>query len=152
MLNVSFTVEMAPRGQGRPRLANIGGHARAYKDPNDSAHERTLAALADQYRPRGLDGKAIVIDCPVRVEVTAVMPRPQSLCQVSKRTGEPLQPPSRRWHTSKPDLDNVVKAVLDALRDWWRDDCIVVLIVAAKRVAAFGEAPHYDIMISEVAQ
>lgn len=152
MMAVSFTVEMAPRGQGRPRVATIGGHARAYKASVDVQHERTLAALCAPYRPRWDDGTVMVIAFPVRVELVAVLPRPQSLCGVSKRTGLPLQDPGRRWHTGRPDVDNCSKALLDALKDWWRDDCLVVQLVASKQVAALNEAPHYEITISEVAE
>lgn len=150
MTPVSFIVAMAPRGQGRPRVATIGGHARAYKAAVDVQHERTLAALCAPYRPRGDDGAVLLIGWPVRVELVAVLPRPQSLCKVGKRTGKPLQDPGRRWHTGRPDVDNCGKALLDALRDWWRDDCLVVQLVASKQVAALHEAPHYEITISKV--
>jgi Holliday junction resolvase RusA-like endonuclease len=52
-----------------------------------------------------------------------------------------LQKPKsvKRLHpTVKPDLDNYIKAVMDALKDVWGDDCQVVQITASKEYAVSG--------------
>ena len=54
-------------------------------------------------------------------------------------------------HRSRPDLDNLVKAVKDALNGLaWADDCQVAQLFAGKRYAADGEAPHAKLTIQEV--
>lgn len=147
---VSFKLEVEPRGQGRPRFGVIAGHARAFKDSKSREHESTLRALCAPFRPKDNDGNAVQFQGPVQLVVVAVMPRPAELCKVSKRTGEPLKDRSARWHTSRPDADNIVKGIQDALKDWWGDDCQVSQLIAIKRTAAFGEAPHYSVQVSEL--
>jgi Holliday junction resolvase RusA-like endonuclease len=112
-----------------------------YKVAKDVEHERTLAALAAAFRP------GAPLDQPLKVDILAVMPRPAGLCKLSVRTGLPLSDPGRRWHTSKPDLDNCEKGVLDALKSFWRDDSIVCSLSSQKVVAALNEQPHYEIAV-----
>jgi len=71
----------------------------------------------------------------LHVELTFIVKRPQRL-----RKGE------RIIHSKRPDLDNMVKAVLDALPI--PDDAVVCSLTAKKFYAAFGEDPQIDILIS----
>ena len=88
-----------------------------------------------------------VLDEPVSVSIVVVLPRPAYLSRVSKRTGEPLQPPERVPHVSRPDCDNLAKSVLDGMSGWWRDDCIVQRLVVEKWAAACGEQTHYEVTV-----
>jgi Holliday junction resolvase RusA-like endonuclease len=142
MNHVTFRIDAIPRGQGRARVSSFGGFARAYKDKVDVQHETTLAALAAPHRP------VVPLDCPIAVDIVAVMPRSKHLSRVSKKTGLPLADPARIPHTAKPDADNIAKGVLDALKGWWRDDAQVCDVRCTKLVAAFGEQPHYEIRVS----
>ena len=38
-----------------------------------------------------------------------------------------------QWHTQKPDADNIAKAILDALKDHWKDDAQVARLSIDKR-------------------
>ena len=53
------------------------------------------------------------------------------------------------FKTSKPDIDNLLKAALDALTDagMWSDDSQVVQVNAAKM---FGATPYMEISITPV--
>lgn len=53
------------------------------------------------------------------------------------------EPRPRRWHTSKPDVDNALKAIMDAavMAGWVADDAPVAQVNAQKIVAAQGEEP-----------
>ncbi len=154
MKSVHFTIPMAPKPQSRGRVGamrigtNADGSARyrgmIFEDKKSKEHKATLRSLAMQHKP------AEQFTGPVEVRILAVFPRPAALCQFSKRDGKPLQPPGRRWHTSRPDKDNVEKAVLDALKDWWIDDSQVCVGCTFKQVAALGEDPHYEIYICDV--
>ena len=83
-------------------------------------------------------------DRPVRVVVEAVASRPT----IPKRLGT-----GRLWRVRKPDVDNVVKACLDALvtAGVLRDDVQVAELVARSLVAAADEAPHVRIVVEELA-
>lgn len=50
-------------------------------------------------------------------------------------------PRPRRWHTAKPDADNLLKAVMDAAVEagWMADDAPVSQVEVQKIVAAQGE-------------
>ena len=51
------------------------------------------------------------------------------------------------WHTSKPDADNVAKAILDACNGVvFRDDSQIVILIATK---AFSEEPGVRVVIRE---
>jgi hypothetical protein len=112
-----------------------------FKAAVDSEHESAFAEQAKPFRP------SVPFAGAVLVSIEAVMPRPQSLSAVSKRTGEPRADPARRWHTARPDADNIAKGVLDAMRDWWTDDCVVSGLNVSKFVAALGEQPHYLVSV-----
>jgi Holliday junction resolvase RusA-like endonuclease len=146
-MRVQFSLHMEPRGQGRARVGKIGNFARMYKASVDTEHESTLRALCAPFRFRDEQGVVLTMDRPVAVKIVAVMPRSAALSKLSTRTGLPLLNPARRWHTSKPDADNIAKAVLDAMRDWWTDDRVVVRVSCDKVTAALFEAPHYEIAV-----
>jgi Holliday junction resolvase RusA-like endonuclease len=142
MPTVTMRLDAIPSGQGRARVASRGKFATVYKAAGDRDNEATIAALAAAHRP------ASPIAGPVSINFVAVMPRPKSMCGVSKRTGLPLKAPDTYLHTGKPDLDNLAKALLDALKGWWLDDAQVCDLQASKAVAAFGEQPHWMVRVA----
>lgn len=71
----------------------------------------------------------------LHVDLTFVVKRPKAM-----RKGD------RVIHSKRPDLDNMVKAVLDALPI--PDDAVVCSITAKKFYAATGEDPQIDILIN----
>jgi Holliday junction resolvase RusA-like endonuclease len=92
---------------------------------------KALAKLA--YAKRTSDGPA---DGPLTVSITFIMPRPKHKVWKQK-------PMPRYCHIKKPDLDNLVKAVLDALNGLaWRDDAQIHTLHISKVVAAGDEQPR----------
>ena len=83
------------------------------------------------------------ISGPVAVHTVSVMPRPQRI---------PKRQPGRTWAPKKPDLDNIVKSILDAvvMARVIEDDRLVVQITAEQVYAAIGEAAHTELTISGV--
>ncbi len=114
---VSFTVPGAPRGKGRPRIARRGDFVRAYTDDKTAAYEN-LVAMSASTAHRGRPP----MDGPLKVTALFYMPRPKS---APKRVILPA---------TKPDLDNMVKAVLDGCNQAgiWADDSRVVCLHAVK--------------------
>lgn len=114
----TFTWPGMPRGQGRPRFSRATGVA--YKASEDKAFERALR-LAYQAR----HGDKPPLAGPFALDIVAVYPPPQRL--------------NRELPTVKPDLDNVCKAVLDALNGVaYTDDKNNVSLEARK---VYGKKP-----------
>lgn len=131
MATYRLTIPGVPIGQPRPRAMAFGGRARVYnpKHPVD-AYKAAVAFAAQQ-------AGVPVTDGPVVVHVTAYFPYPKS---TPKKHLIDL-----RWHTKKPDADNIAKAVLDAL-SCWRDDSQVASLVVWKRFTT-GE-PLTEVVLS----
>ena len=69
------------------------------------------------------------VTCPVRMEALFLMKRPKALLKKSTVAVPTL-------HTKKPDLDNLLKAILDACNlIVFDDDCQVSTVVMKKRYA-----------------
>ena len=80
-----------------------------------------------------------VPDGALHVELTFIVKRPKAM-----RKGK------RVIHIKRPDLDNMVKAILDALPI--PDDAVVCSITAKKFYGATGEDPQIEILISSAEQ
>ena len=122
----TFTIPGKPVAKGRPRVASIGGHARAYTPAKTAAAEQSFLALALPYRP------AEPLDGPIAVRIVLALPVPASWSK-RKRTAAAegdLLPAGR------PDLDNYAKLILDALNGvFWRDDAQIVDLRVTKAYA-----------------
>lgn len=105
---VSFQVAGEPKPQPRPRAYNRGKHASVYNPDSADAWKAAVAAEALRCRPPE------VLQGPLWVSLAFWLPRPKRL--MGKNYPE--------WHSSRPDADNLAKAVLDAIQDcgWWNDD------------------------------
>lgn len=125
---IAFTVPGVPQGKGRPRIGKIGAHARMFTPAKTVAYEGLVAHAAQQ----AMRGQPL-LDEPVRVRLEIDCPVPASWSGKKQRealAGEVLP-------TSKPDADNVVKAVFDGLNGvLWRDDVLVVDLTVCKRYSA----------------
>ena len=95
---VTFTVPGKPFGKQRPR----SGQGRVFTPDQTVTAEAVIKIEAIPHFPVPFEG-------PVRVMILAVFAIPASWSK--KRQAESLGRP----HTSKPDKDNIEKAVVDAL-------------------------------------
>jgi len=130
---IRFTVRMIPTAKGRPRAFALKGRAIMYTPAKTAQAEQDFIALADPHAP------AIPFEGPVELVLRFILPIPASW-SIKKRQ-------AARFHTSKPDLDNFVKTVADALSRsgrWWRDDSQIAALNASKQ---YGPAPQIDIEI-----
>ena len=109
-----------PVAQPRHRVSSRGGFARVYLPKRHPVHQyKRRIAEATKHWP--------VFVGPVNVYIELAFPMPQSW---SYKKQEAMR---EAWHTQKPDIDNVTKAILDALKDRWRDDTQVVRLTVDKR-------------------
>jgi len=129
---VKFTVPGAVVGKGRPRFAKRGAFVSTYT-PEKTANYENLVKLAAHRAMDGQEPYAIAVRCTIDV---SVMP---ALSWSKKKRIEALSGVSRP--TSKPDLDNVAKGILDAMNGVvFKDDCQVVELVLRKRYAETAQA------------
>lgn len=106
MKPLEFIAFGIPKGQPRARACIRGKHAGMYDPGTADEWKKTVKAAALKV----WDGKPF--DVPLRVDISFQMPRPKS----HYKRGD-LRDDAPTWFTSKPDRDNLDKAVLDALTD-----------------------------------
>ena len=134
---IVFTIPGCPVAKGRPRITTRGKFPRAFTPAKTRAAEETLAARAMEFRPRHpLTG-------PLVLDVTFVMPIPASMPKRDKTNAEIGNVP----HTTRPDLDNLLKLLKDALNGvFWVDDKQIYDVTARK---VYGPYPQTVISIAE---
>lgn len=150
---VRFRVYGTPKGQPRPRAfvrrGAVHGPRAAVYDP----------ATADGWKEAVRNAALDAIACPtpspcapfysgrpIILSVEYIFPRPKSHFRTGKHEGV-VKENAPHWHTSKPDRNNVEKALEDALGEWphgespvfWDDDRCVVDGRSVKRYAKEGE-------------
>lgn len=120
-----LTVPGIPVGKGRPRVTTVGGKPRMYTPKRTVEFEKAVAAAFRKENPgtKPLDG-------PVEVRVYAIWEPPKSTPK--RRRAEMIA--NREPRTKKPDADNVLKAVLDALNGVAYHDDAQVCKVSAETV------------------
>ena len=125
---ITITLKGTPVPKGRPRF----GNGRAYTPKRTKDYENALKALIKEQDIQG----------PIEVTLLAVFPRPQRL--MPKK-----YPDGLIKHTKRPDLDNIIKAVLDALNKTLKDDAQVCTIHAYKYYAELSNQPRTEVTIKE---
>jgi Holliday junction resolvase RusA-like endonuclease len=130
----NVTVYTAPVAKGRPRARRMGNFVRMYTPQKTVTFERAVESAALS----ALDIR--VIDFPVRVDILAVFSRP-------KRLTRKKDPQGLLWKPTRPDSDNLRKAVLDGLACVLTDDALVVDGRTCKVYGAKGQEPMVKINI-----
>lgn len=117
MLTNEIVFKIAPVAKARPR---IGKNGHVYTPLKTAVFEESIRYMAKTKAPKEpLSG-------PVEVHLWFVMPEVQSH--------------NKYHHVARPDLDNLIKAVCDALNGIvWKDDCQIAHLRATKTYAAKGE-------------
>lgn len=137
---ITFTVPGQPQGKGRPRIVKIGQFSRLASPKDTVAYEGLVAHVA--YVAMGSNNQ--LLEGPVRVRMTIACSVPASWSQKKQRmalAGE-VRP------TTKPDVDNVVKAIFDGCNGVvWRDDVQVVELSLAK---LYCQAPGVVVEIEPI--
>lgn len=127
---VMFTVPGKPQGKARPRFARIGNHVRTYTPKETAEYERRIRDAFLAAAP----GHEIT-DKPCGVIVMAYFPIPSSASK-KRRLGMEM---GLIRPTVKPDGDNIIKVVKDALSGYfYLDDKQVVSESVQKYYAPEG--------------
>jgi len=138
---IAFNVPGVPVGKGRPKFSRHGAHVRVHT-PEKTANYENLVRLAAAQAMAG----AAPMKRPVALLLTMNMPIPSSW---SKKRQD-LAVRGLIGATVKPDLDNVCKAIADAMNGIvYQDD---KLIVSATIVKQYGAVPHVAVRVQEYAE
>ena len=133
-----FYVEGNPKGKARPRFTNQGGFARAYQTKADKEWEEKI-------RTAFLDAGGTKIDGFCSVDIKARFGIPKSYTKKEKQHILAHNEP----YTKKPDIDNIIKSVLDALNGVAYEDDKQVIKVKCVKSYAIGVEPGLEILIYE---
>lgn len=140
MNSITFTIPGAPVAKGRARISTRGGFVRAYTPAKTRAYEELVATYAKNAMKRGginlRDTEAITL------EVCFDMPIPASWSKSRRNLA------AAGWlpHTSRPDADNMLKAIKDGCNGVvWRDDALVWKVHCQK---CYSLNPKTSVIIS----
>ena len=125
---IEFTIPGEPRGKSRPRVVRLKNGASTSYTPDKTVAYEDLAR--QRFRQQWPSAELPFPDkTPVCVMITACFSIPKSASKKARAAmTEGLISP-----TKKPDVDNVIKIVLDALNGFaWHDDAQVVLLQVTK--------------------
>jgi Holliday junction resolvase RusA-like endonuclease len=112
-----------PRAQPRPRMT-ASGHV--YNPHSADAWKEIIRTAFNSFHKPP-------ITTPIRLRVNFFLPRPKAL-----KGGVSIP------HAKKPDVDNLLKAVMDAMTvaKVWKDDALVYVTEASKWYAADKTGAH----------
>lgn len=136
MKKVEFTIPGPPVGKGRPRFQK-NGHT--YTPDKTRMYERLVESIyeatTDYVAPEGM---------PLGIHILAYYPIPES---------HPKARRMRELHnverpTKKPDIDNVLKIILDGLNGIAYDDD--KQIIEATIIKKFSTDPRVEVVLEEV--
>ena len=139
-MNITFTIPGAAVGKGRPKFARRGDFVHTYT-PEKTASYENLVKLYSQMAMK--KAKMSITDRPVNVSIVVRAPIPKSFTKKKKMDAAAniLKP------TSKPDLDNVAKGILDAMNGIvFHDDKQVVALSIMKM---YNVEPYTTVFVKE---
>ncbi len=132
---LSITVEPAPKE--RPRATVVGGHARIYTPSTTASYEKKIRdAWIREHGNTPMEGQLLA-----KIYYGFRIPKSTPKKNIPAMLQKVIRP------TVKPDLDNLDKAVMDALNKVaYKDDSQIVAKVSKKH---YAEVPNVTIVIAE---
>ena len=137
---VQFTIAGEPKGKGRPKFTTIHGHAQAITPKDTVVYENLVKTMysiqcGDFKFPDGAQ---------LDMTICAYFAIPKS---ASKKKREEMMLGKIR-PTKKPDMDNIIKIIADALNQIaYKDDSQIVDTTIQKY---YSDNPRVIVMIKEV--
>jgi Holliday junction resolvase RusA-like endonuclease len=138
MMQIMFTIYGEPVPKGRPRFSTRGKFPVAYTPEKTKNYESDVGIMA-----KAAIGASKPLEGALEAFIYVTFPVPASYSK--KRTETCLS--GQEKHTKKPDLDNVVKAVLDGMSDIvFLSDSQITSIYATK---VYGEVAKVEVMVRQ---
>ena len=119
-----------PKAQPRVRATIRGRHAGVYTPATANEWKQEIKLSLRQYAGKVIEGN-------FTVDLRFYFKRPKSHYFTAKGKKNLIKDSAPKKHTKKPDVDNLAKAVLDALTDmkFWKDDSQVTKLTIQKHWA-----------------
>lgn len=139
---IKFTYKGEAVGKGRPRYSRRGDYVHTYtpkktKDFEDAIRFEFMASNCDAMPVYDKD-KTLKVEILIGVSIPKSYPKyKQALCRCRM-----IAP------TKKPDIDNVLKSIFDALNGCAFDDDSQIVKVVAEKV--YADEPFVEVMIDEL--
>lgn len=133
---IDFIVYGQPQGKGRPRVGRFGGGVRMYTPAKTVSYEGLVAHCG----AAAMSGRPLVEGAlELRLLIDVQIPSSWSKKKQAKALAGEILP------TTKPDIDNVIKAIGDGLNGVvWKDDVQVTDVITRKR---YAEKPQVRVMV-----
>ena len=139
MTAVSFTVPGQPVAKGRPKFARQGGFVRAYT-PEKTANYETLVKLAA--------GEAMAGESPLQGPLSLMLRLYVQIPKSTTKRDRARIEAGGFYPTKKPDVDNVLKTVTDAMNGIvYGDDAQIVTVTVTK---AYADTPRAEVWVSQI--
>ena len=129
-------------GKARPRYSRRGDYVHTYTPRNTQVFEQAI-----QYHCKTAcrkDFPKYDRDTPVKVSVTIAVGIPKSWSK--KKREQAIE--NEILPTKKPDLDNVLKSLFDAMNGFAYEDDAQIVEIYAERFYTGGE-PYIDVKVEE---
>lgn len=129
---IIFVVPGTPVAKGRPKFARRGNFVTTYTPEKTASYENLVKVKAEA----AMGGRP-VIDGAVSVVIALYITPPASWSQKKQRSALA----GEIFPTSKPDVDNTLKGIMDACNEIvWKDDKQAVDVTVSKRYSATAGA------------
>ena len=128
-------------GKGRPRVSRRGNYVHTYTPEKTRVFEEALRFefMASNCEPMPVYGRDVTLKAKVLIGVSipkSYSKKKQALCR------DRFIAPSK-----KPDIDNILKAIFDALNGYAYADDVQIVRVYAEKV--YAEEPFVEVEIDE---
>jgi len=135
-MKIEITVPGEPKPQKRHRSFRLGSRISTY-DPSSSKKDDFLIVCMNSRPDKP-------IDSPINMELKFYFHRPKNHYGTGSKSTI-LKPNAPYFHTSRPDIDNLQKFVMDSLSSvYYRDDSLICLLSSVK---LYDEIPRIEITI-----
>lgn len=142
---IKFTLVGDPIAKARHRTTQVNGFSKAY-DPQCTQKKDFQWLLLAEIRKGPWNPLCFPSDNAIRLDLDFYMPIPKSWSKAKRMRFEANPYDPEFYHTSKPDLDNLVKFFLDCgNKILYNDDCQVVRCSTGKQ---YGAVTKTDVLIT----
>ena len=138
MQQINMILNTPPKAQMRARAKKSGKLISMYKHENQIENEKIIKYLLKKYIPKE------PLKSVLKIQVFCYMPIPSG---TSKKKRE-LMKTQAVYHTKKPDVDNLLKNILDCMTSlkFWKDDAQVAIVEGYK---VYSDTPRWEIDLAE---